>query len=170
MFLSLFMQKEDSKKKETKEKSSFESQISEESEKPDKKEHDDKKIKPVHVMPAPSIHIDKKFQQEVKHYQKMFDELRYEVSKVVVGQSEVLDFMIEAILSNGHCLVEGIPGIAKTLLLRCLSVVTGCEFKRIQFTPDLLPTDIIGVTAYDDKKGFYTVKGPIFANFVLGDE
>jgi len=67
-------------------------------------------------------------------------------------------------------LVEGIPGIAKTLLLRTMSVVTGCEFKRIQFTPDLLPTDIVGVTAYDEKKGFYTVKGPVFANFVLGDE
>ena len=114
--------------------------------------------------------VNKKFQQEVKHYQKLFDELRYEVSKIVVGQSDILDFLMEAILSNGHCLVEGIPGIAKTLLLRTLSIVTGCEFKRIQFTPDLLPTDIVGVTAYDKKKGFYTVKGPIFANFVLGDE
>ncbi|NTV24083.1 MAG: AAA domain-containing protein [Nanoarchaeota archaeon] len=77
---------------------------------------------------------------------------------------------MEAVIANGHCLVEGIPGIAKTLLLRTLSVVTGCQFNRIQFTPDLLPTDIVGVTAYDEKKGFYTVKGPIFANFVLGDE
>lgn len=114
--------------------------------------------------------ISQKFQDEVNHYQKLFDELRYEVSKVVVGQSDILNFMLEAILSNGHCLVEGIPGIAKTLLLRTLSVVTGSEFKRIQFTPDLLPTDIVGVTAYDKKKGFYTVKGPVFANFVLGDE
>ena len=117
-----------------------------------------------------SPQISKKFQDEVNHYQKLFDELRYEVSKVVVGQSDILNFMLEAILSNGHCLVEGIPGIAKTLLLRTLSIVTGSEFKRIQFTPDLLPTDIIGVTAYDKKKGFYTVKGPVFANFVLGDE
>ena len=114
--------------------------------------------------------VDKKFQDDVKHYQKLFDELRYEVSKIVVGQSDILNYLLEAILSNGHCLVEGIPGIAKTLLLRTLSVVTGCEFKRIQFTPDLLPTDIIGVTAYEKSKGFYTVKGPIFANFVLGDE
>jgi MoxR-like ATPase len=88
----------------------------------------------------------------------------------VVGQKEVMDDVLEAVLSHGHCLVEGIPGIAKTLLLRTISVVTGCQFNRIQFTPDLLPTDIIGVTAYDSKKGFYTVKGPIFANFVLGDE
>ena len=118
----------------------------------------------------PSITQEQKLQEDIKHYQKLFDELRYEVSKIVVGQKEVIDSILEAVLSNGNCLVEGIPGIAKTLLLRTISVVAGCEFKRIQFTPDLLPTDIIGVTAYEEKKGFYTVKGPIFANFVLGDE
>jgi MoxR-like ATPase len=111
-----------------------------------------------------------KLREEVMHYQKLFDEVRYEVAKIVVGQADIMNNMLEAVLANGHCLVEGIPGIAKTLLLRTLAVVTGSEFKRIQFTPDLLPTDIIGVTAYDEKKGFYTVKGPIFANFVLGDE
>ena len=118
----------------------------------------------------PPVTGQEKLKQEVQQYQKLFDELRYEVSKVVVGQIEIMNTMLEAILSNGHCLVEGIPGIAKTLLLRTLSVVTGSQFNRIQFTPDLLPTDIVGVTAYDEKKGFYTVKGPIFANFVLGDE
>ncbi|MEM2131131.1 MAG: MoxR family ATPase [Candidatus Woesearchaeota archaeon] len=111
-----------------------------------------------------------KLKQEISLYQKKFDELRYEVSKIVVGQNEVMNSVIEAILSNGHCLVEGIPGIAKTLLLRTLSIAMGCDFKRIQFTPDLLPSDIVGVTAYDEKKGFYTIKGPVFANIVLGDE
>lgn len=120
--------------------------------------------------PLPPITHEQKLKEEVEHYQKKFDELRYEVSKVVVGQREIMDSVMEAVLANGHCLVEGIPGIAKTLLLRTISIVTGCEFHRIQFTPDLLPSDIVGVTAYDDKKGFYTVKGPIFANFVLGDE
>ncbi len=119
---------------------------------------------------SPSFTEEQKLKEEIKHYQKLFDELRYEISKIVVGQREVLNYVIEAILANGHCLVEGIPGIAKTLLLRTLSVAMGCEFKRIQFTPDLLPSDIIGVTAYEEKKGFYTVKGPIFANIVLGDE
>ncbi len=119
---------------------------------------------------TPPVTQQKKFQEEVEHYGKLFDEVRYEVSKIVVGQGDILNALLEAVLSNGHCLVEGIPGIAKTLLLRALSVVTGCEFKRIQFTPDLLPTDIVGVTAYDEKRGFYTVKGPIFSNFVLGDE
>jgi MoxR-like ATPase len=119
---------------------------------------------------TPPVTEQQKFKEEVEHYQKLFDELRYEVSKIVVGQRDILDGVLEAVLANGHCLVEGIPGIAKTLLLRTISVVTGSDFKRIQFTPDLLPTDIVGVTAYDDKKGFYTVKGPIFTNFVLGDE
>jgi MoxR-like ATPase len=134
------------------------------------------KEKEVKIDINPSVNINtskpvsKKFEEEIQHYQKLFDELRYEVSKIVVGQSDILNFLMEAILSHGHCLVEGIPGIAKTLLLRTLSVVTGSEFKRIQFTPDLLPTDIVGVTAYEKSKGFYTVKGPVFANFVLGDE
>jgi MoxR-like ATPase len=118
----------------------------------------------------PPVTEEQKLKQEVDHYQKLFAALRLEVSKIVVGQKEVMDDVMEAVLANGHCLVEGIPGIAKTLLLRTMSIVTGCEFQRIQFTPDLLPTDIVGVTAYDSKKGFYTVKGPIFANFVLGDE
>ncbi len=113
---------------------------------------------------------EQRLKEDVDHYQKLFTEMRREVSKLVVGQKEVMDDVLEAVLANGHCLVEGIPGIAKTLLLRTISIVTGCQFSRIQFTPDLLPTDIVGVTAYDSKKGFYTVKGPIFANFVLGDE
>lgn len=120
--------------------------------------------------PVPATSSEDKFKGEVEHYQKLFTEVRYEVAKIVVGQQEVISSLMEAVIANGHCLVEGIPGIAKTLLLRTLSVVTGCQFNRIQFTPDLLPTDIVGVTAYDEKKGFYTVKGPIFANFVLGDE
>ena len=113
---------------------------------------------------------DEDFEKKVKAYQHLFEEVRNEIGKAVIGQKEALNTLLEALIANGHVLVEGIPGIAKTLLLRTLSIVTGCEFKRIQFTPDLLPTDIVGVTAYDKKKGFYTVKGPIFANFVLGDE
>ncbi|MCM2324998.1 MAG: MoxR family ATPase [Candidatus Woesearchaeota archaeon] len=124
----------------------------------------------VNIQSVKSVELTKKFEDEILNYQKLFQEVRKEISRVVVGQSEILDYLMEAILSHGHCLVEGIPGIAKTLLLRTLSIVTGCEFKRIQFTPDLLPSDIIGLTAYEEKKGFYTVKGPIFANFVLGDE
>jgi MoxR-like ATPase len=81
-----------------------------------------------------------------------------------------VDGLIEALISNGHALVEGIPGIGKTLLVKTLARITGCAFSRIQFTPDLLPTDIVGLTTYEEGRGFFTVKGPIFANFVLADE
>lgn len=99
-----------------------------------------------------------------------FNKIKKEVSKVVVGQEEALNGLLRALLANGHVLVEGIPGIAKTLLIKALSVTTGCSVKRIQFTVDLLPTDIVGITTYHEKKGFYTIKGPIFANFVIADE
>lgn len=93
-----------------------------------------------------------------------------EIAKVIVGQESVVDGLIRALLANGHVLVEGIPGIAKTLVIRALADSTGCKFKRIQFTPDLLPTDIVGITSYEKQKGFFVIKGPIFSNFVLADE
>lgn len=98
------------------------------------------------------------------------DEVKAEVAKVVVGQEKVVDALIKALLANGHVLLEGIPGIAKTLVIRALASATGCKFKRIQFTPDLLPTDIVGITSYEENKGFFVIKGPIFSNFVLADE
>jgi MoxR-like ATPase len=110
------------------------------------------------------------FAQTVQSYQLQFTKVRQELDKVIVGQRYIIDTLIEALVANGHVLVEGLPGIAKTLTVRSLARVTGCEFKRIQFTPDLLPTDIVGITAYEEGKGFYTVKGPIFSHFVLADE
>jgi len=86
--------------------------------------------------------------------------VKAEVANVVVGQEKVVDALIKALLANGNVLLEGIPGIAKTLVIRALAASTSCKFKRIQFTPDLLPTDIIGITSYDKKKGFFVVKGP----------
>jgi MoxR-like ATPase len=106
----------------------------------------------------------------VKEYQQQFINIRREVGKIVVGQDLIINSLIEALLCNGHVLVEGVPGIAKTLTVRTLSIVTGGQFSRIQFTPDLLPTDIIGITTYEEGRGFYSVKGPIFANFLLADE
>jgi MoxR-like ATPase len=113
---------------------------------------------------------DPAFEAKIKFYQDKFDEIRAEVGKVVIGQHEVVDGLIEALIANGHTLVEGIPGIGKTLVVKTLAKITGCAFSRIQFTPDLLPTDIVGVTTYEEGRGFFTVKGPIFANFVLADE
>jgi MoxR-like ATPase len=114
--------------------------------------------------------VDPSFAERIAFYQSQFDELRAEIGKVVIGQHEVVDGLIEALISNGHTLVEGIPGIGKTLLVKTLARITGCAFSRIQFTPDLLPTDIVGLTTYEEGRGFFTVKGPVFANFVLADE
>lgn len=113
---------------------------------------------------------DKAFISLIQSYQKKLEQVKKEVAKVIVGQEEVIGSFIETLLCNGHCLIEGIPGIAKTLLVRTLSHITGGQFARIQFTPDLLPTDIIGITVYEEEKGFYTLKGPIFNNFILADE
>jgi len=113
---------------------------------------------------------DKEFDELLKKYHKQFVIIKEEMAKVIVGQTEIINSLIEALLCNGHVLVEGVPGIAKTMTVRTLSTITGGQFSRIQFTPDLLPTDIIGITTYEEGRGFYSVKGPIFANFVLADE
>ncbi len=112
----------------------------------------------------------KELAEKVNLYQEKLQSIRDEVSKIFVGQSHIVQGLIEALLCNGHVLLEGIPGVGKTLVIRTLAKITGCSFSRIQFTPDLLPTDILGITTYEEGKGFYTVKGPVFANFVLGDE
>ncbi|MDP1836082.1 MAG: MoxR family ATPase [Chlamydiales bacterium] len=93
------------------------------------------------------------------------------MAKVIVGQEHLLDRMMMALLTDGHLLLEGVPGLAKTLAITTLSKVTSCEHKRIQFTPDLLPADLIGTNIYNPKEGTFTIKkGPLFTNIVLADE
>jgi len=113
---------------------------------------------------------DSQLAHEVREIAEQLSRVRKEVSKVVVGQEEVVSSFLCAILCDGHVLLEGIPGIAKTLLIRALGKASGCYAKRIQFTVDLLPSDITGITTYTPEKGFETIKGPIFANFVIADE
>lgn len=96
--------------------------------------------------------------------------IRSEMKRVVVGQDAATDAVLRAMLCGGHILIEGVPGVAKTLLMVSLAHVTQADFKRIQFTPDMLPSDITGIKTYDPKKGFTTIKGPVFTNFVLADE
>jgi MoxR-like ATPase len=97
--------------------------------------------------------------------------LRVEVAKAVLGQEEVIEKLLVALLANGHVLIEGMPGLAKTLLVRSLGSALGIQCDRIQFTPDLLPTDVVGTMIFSPKTGeFTTHKGPIFANMVLADE
>lgn len=105
-------------------------------------------------------------------YQGMFiDKLREEVGKVIIGQHYMLDRLLIGLLTNGHILLEGVPGLAKTLTIKSLSQAVHAKFSRIQFTPDLLPADVIGTMIYNQQKNEFIVrKGPIFANFVLADE
>lgn len=114
----------------------------------------------------------------LKHYQNLVDKLpklKKEIAKVIVGQEEVLDEVIITLLTGGHCLLEGVPGLAKTLMVKTLSEVMEMSFKRIQFTPDLMPGDIIGTEILEEdhstgKKFFQFSQGPVFANMVLADE
>lgn len=108
--------------------------------------------------------------QEAKKCSDIIKKIRLEVRKVLVGQERIVDALIKGLLCDGHILVEGVPGVAKTLAVRALAEALGCESKRIQFTVDLLPTDILGLTSYTPGKGFETIKGPVFTNFLLADE
>lgn len=101
---------------------------------------------------------------------KKHDELLAEINKVVYGQDEIIKQVLISIFSQGHCLLVGVPGLAKTLLVNSIAKVLGIEYKRIQFTPDLMPSDIIGTEILDHNKDFKFIKGPIFANIILADE
>jgi MoxR-like ATPase len=97
--------------------------------------------------------------------------LRTEIGQAVIGQDAVIERMLVALLANGHVLLEGMPGLAKTLLIKSLGTALGVQFERVQFTPDLLPSDVVGTMIFSPKDGgFATHKGPIFANLVLADE
>jgi MoxR-like ATPase len=97
--------------------------------------------------------------------------LRKEVGKVIVGQAFMVDRLMIGLLSNGHVLLEGVPGLAKTLTIKSLALAVNAQFSRIQFTPDLLPADVIGTMIYNQQRNEFVVrKGPIFANFILADE
>ena len=101
--------------------------------------------------------------------------LKKEIQKVIVGQDQVLEEIIVALLAGGHCLLEGVPGLAKTLMVRTMAQALHLSFRRIQFTPDLMPTDIVGTEileedAHTGKRHFIFTKGPLFANIILADE
>lgn len=104
--------------------------------------------------------------QLVEHYK----ELKNEIHKVIVGQDEVVDQVLISIFSRGHCLLVGVPGLAKTLLVNTISETLGLSFNRIQFTPDLMPSDIIGSEILDENRNFKFIKGPLFSNIILADE
>ena len=99
------------------------------------------------------------------------DDLRKSISQVIIGQKELIDKIIISLLANGHILLEGVPGLAKTLMVKVLAQLIDTKFQRLQFTPDMLPADLLGTLIYNQKTGeFETRKGPIFANIILADE
>ena len=106
----------------------------------------------------------------IAQFVKKYNELRKEIAKVIVGQDEVVNQILISIFSGGHSLLIGVPGLAKTLMVNTIAQTLGLDFKRIQFTPDLMPSDILGSEILDENRQFKFIKGPIFANIILADE
>jgi len=106
----------------------------------------------------------------VEQFVKKYKDLKSEIAKVIVGQDEVVNQILIAIFSGGHSLLIGVPGLAKTLMVNTIAQALGLDFKRIQFTPDLMPSDILGSEILDENRHFHFIKGPIFANIILADE
>ena len=117
--------------------------------------------------------MNQNFSSDVEAVQGLvssYSKLRKEIGKVIVGQDEVVRDVLISIFSRGHCLLVGVPGLAKTLLVNTISQVLGLSFSRIQFTPDLMPSDITGIEILDENRQFKFIKGPVFANIILADE
>ncbi|MEM9283990.1 MAG: MoxR family ATPase [Verrucomicrobiota bacterium] len=114
---------------------------------------------------------DKDSSEQAAKVKEVLARARSEVAKVIIGQQQVVDYCLIAVFTGNHILLEGVPGVAKTLLVRTLAKVLGTEFSRIQFTPDLMPSDITGTNVFNLQEGaFHLVKGPIFTSFLLADE
>jgi len=110
-------------------------------------------------------------QEEINLQFPLIQKLKNELNKVIVGQEYMIDSLLIGLLTNGHILLEGVPGLAKTLTIKSLASAVEAKFSRIQFTPDLLPADVTGTLIYNQSKNEFSVrKGPIFANFILADE
>lgn len=115
--------------------------------------------------------MDNNLQKRIEQAGNIINSIKTEVRKVLVGQENLLEMLVLALISDGHILLEGVPGLAKTLAIKALARTVKTDFSRIQFTPDLLPADLIGTRIFDQKTAeFQTHKGPIFSNFVLADE
>ena len=114
-----------------------------------------------------------KYNSEVESadaFKKIIQDLKSEIHKKIIGQDEVIQLVLTSIFCNGHSLLVGVPGLAKTLLVQTISSALDLDFNRIQFTPDLMPSDILGSETLDANKNLKFIKGPIFANIILADE
>ena len=120
------------------------------------------------LTPAENIRL---LTEKIQAESPLINLMNKEMTKVIVGQDKMLTRLLIALFANGHVLLEGVPGLAKTLAIKTLSDVVGGDFNRVQFTPDLLPADITGTQIYNQKtQAFSVTKGPVFANFILADE
>jgi MoxR-like ATPase len=109
--------------------------------------------------------------EKINHSASIIDRIHDEIGKIIIGQNHMVERLLIGLLSNGHILLEGVPGLAKTLSIKSLASTINAQFSRIQFTPDLLPADVVGTMIYNQQKNEFVVrKGPIFANFILADE
>ena len=121
--------------------------------------------------PQSSSDMSQSVIEKIKQESLRFQGFGIEVSKVIVGQQDIISFIALAVLCDGHILLEGVPGVAKTTMIKAATKALGLQFKRIQFTPDLLPSDLIGTLIFNPKtQDFETKRGPIFSNLVLADE
>ncbi len=107
---------------------------------------------------------------KIEEFVKKYSQLKLEIAKVIIGQDEVINQILISIFSGGHALLIGVPGLAKTLMVNTIAKALGLDFKRIQFTPDLMPSDILGSEILDENRQFKFIKGPIFSNIILADE
>ncbi|MDX1602656.1 MAG: AAA family ATPase, partial [Salinimicrobium sediminis] len=108
--------------------------------------------------------------EAVKNLVTRHQELRQEIAKRIIGQQEIVDQILLSVFSGGHSLLIGVPGLAKTLMVNTIAKALGLNFKRIQFTPDLMPSDILGSEILDENRHFKFIKGPVFGNIILADE
>ena len=106
----------------------------------------------------------------IDEFVEKYNEFKKEIEKVIIGQSDVVQQVLISVFCNGHCLLVGVPGLAKTLLVQTIANCLGLGFKRIQFTPDLMPSDIVGAEILDENREFKFIKGPLFSNIILADE
>lgn len=121
--------------------------------------------------PQPTAQVSQSIIEKIKEESIRFQGLNVEVAKVIVGQQDIISFIALAVLCDGHILLEGVPGVAKTTMIKAVTKALGLDFNRIQFTPDLLPSDLVGTLIYNPKtQDFETRRGPIFSNLVLADE
>src|SRR6056297_3580922 len=113
----------------------------------------------------------KELNERIQQESSFVDMVTMEMNKVIIGQKHLVESLLVGLLSNGHILLEGVPGLAKTLAIKSLANTINAKYSRIQFTPDLLPADLLGTMIYSQKKEEFSIKkGPIFANFILADE